>query len=238
MTGQCNSYCLCEQDGGYSFTVSVQTSNTNLGLVHGKELNNSRRAPSRETERTSRLGVSTYDRFQRLATSSSHFPPTLGEIGSIHSRFVCFTNECPTTNVLQLETGPSSPYSGRPVYFMGKPLPLYVPTFCSDLSMFEQTQGGRSNGSSDSTKMDKPSVVPSTFTEFDQSPNPSPSKPQYPNEPTGHNPSNGNGGPPTSGRVACLRRSYYRTEGLSDGVIDIIRKSYRDSIFMCMETVG
>ncbi|MCG8621291.1 MAG: hypothetical protein MJE68_04705, partial [Proteobacteria bacterium] len=76
--------------------------------------------------------------------------------------------------------------------------------------------------------MDKPSVVSSTFTEFDRSPNPSPSKPQYPNEPTGHNPSNGNGGTPTSGRVACLRRSY-RTKGLSDGIIDIIRKSWRTS---------
>ena len=225
--GQCNSSCLCEQDGGYSFAVSVQTNTTDLGLVHGKELNNSRRAPSRETECTSRLGVSTYDRFQRLATAPSHFPPTSGEIGSIHSGFVCFTNQCPTTNVLQLETGPSSPYSGRSLHFVEKPLPLHVPTFCSNLSMFEQTQRGRSNGSSDSTDMDKPSVVSSAFTEFDRSPNPSP-KPQYPNEPTRHNPSNGNGGTSTSGCVACLRRSY-RTEGLSDGVIDIIRKSWRTS---------
>ena len=47
-------------------------------------------------------------------------------------------------------------------------------------------------------------------------------------KPTGYNPTNGNGGSPTSGRMACLRRSY-RTEGLSEGVIEILRKSWRTS---------
>ena len=239
--GQCNSHCLFEQDGRYSFSVTVQTGSTDLGLVHREEHNNSCRASSREAKCTSRLGVSSHDRLQRLATPSRHLSPTSGEFWPVHSGFIRFPDEYPTTDILQLETRSGGSYSGCPFHFMGKPLSLYVPTFCSDLSVFEQTQGGKSNSSSDSASLDKSGMVPSTSTELDRFSDPSSSEPQHLDKPTGHSTPHGNGGPSTSGRVACLRRSY-RTEGLSDGVYrnhqKVMANFNRDSIFLCMGAVG
>ena len=108
---------------------------------------------------------------------------------------------------------------------MGKPLSIHVSTICLDPSVFEQAGGGESISSSDSTSLDESSVVPSTPKELDRSTNPSPTNSQHLDKPTRYNPPNGNGGPLTSGRMACLRRSY-RTEGLSDGVIKILWKSW------------
>ena len=193
-----------------------------------KEHNNSRRTSARETECTSRLGVPSCDGFQRLATSSRNLPQTSGEFWPIYSRFVCITNECPTSSVLQLETRSSSSYSGCSFNFMEKALPVHVSTICLDPSMLEQAGRGENISSSDSTSLDESSVVPSTSKELDRSSNPSSSNSQHFDKPTGYNPPNGNGGSPTSGCMACLRRSY-RTEGLSEGVIEILRKSWRTS---------
>ena len=175
LAGQRNSHCLFEQDGRYSFTVSVQTGSTDLGLVHR----------GREAERTSRLRVSSHDRFQCLATSSRHLSPTSGEFQSIHGGFICFSDQYPTTNILQLETRPSSSYSGCPFHFMENHHPYIFPPFAPNSRCLNKLREGKVTAILIAPVWTNQIWFPQFLQSFDRLTNPSPTEPQHLDEPTG-----------------------------------------------------
>ena len=133
-----------------------------------------------------------------------------------------------SVDMLQLETRPSSCDSRCSLNLVeGSPL-IHVPTICPHPSLLEQAPGGKGDSNLDSPSVAQSDLVPTVTQEFDRPSDPSPSHSEYCDQPRGPKPPNGNGRSPSSGRLTCLRRSY-RTEGLSDGVISIIRKSWRGS---------
>lgn len=104
--------------------------------------------------------------------------------------------------------------------------PVHVPTICPHSSLLEQAPGGKGDSNLDSPSVAQSDLVPTVTQELDRPSDPSPSNSEYCDQPRGL--STQWQWSPSSGRLACLKRSY-RTEGLSDRVISIIRKSWRGS---------
>ena len=227
-SGQYHSDCIPEQDGRYPFTPTLKPSSRDLELVPQEKHDYPRGAPSGGRECASRLGVSTQDRFQRLEAQSGDIPTVGGQVGLFLNRHVCFPNECPTSTVLQLETGPSGLDGGCFLNLMEGTLPIHVPSICPHPTLPAQAQRGEGDSSPDSPSLAQPDLVPSASQRSDRPSNPPSPHSGYCDQFRGPKPPNGNGGPPSTGRLACLRRSYH-AEGLSDRVINVIRKSWRVS---------
>ena len=227
-SGQHYSNRLPEQNGRYPFTFTLKTGCGDLELVHRKELDYPCRTPSRNRECASKLGVTTQDRFQRLEAQSRCVPAVGKQVGPLFNRHVCFPDKCPASALLQLETRPSSCDSRWSLNLLEGSSPVHVPTICPHPSLSEQAPRGEGDSNLNSPSVAQSDLVPTVTQELDRPSDPSPPHTGHCDQPRGPNPPNGNEGSPSSGRLACLRRSY-RTEGLSDRVISIIRKSWRGS---------
>ena len=223
--GQHNSDCFPKQNGRSPLNPTLETGSRGLELVHRKE-HDPFRTPSGYRKHSCGLGITSHDGFQRLETSSGDISAIGGQVGSLFNRHVRVTDECPTTTVLQLEARPTSRNSRCPLNLVEGAFSISVSTVCPHSSLPGQTQRGEGDGCPDSSGVAKPDLVPTTTQELGRPSNHAPSYSEYRDQPRGSKPPNGHGGSPSAGRLACLRRSY-RTEGLSDRVIDIIRKSWR-----------
>ena len=147
---QCDSDCLCEQDGRSTFNTPLQSSCRDVEVVLQQDHICPRRASSREGQCESGLGVSACKGLQRLDDSKGHLPAVRGTAGAIYNRPIGISNECTTSNILQLETRPACSGCGCSVHPMAEAPALHVPSICIDKSMPGQGQGGESRYTDDS----------------------------------------------------------------------------------------
>ena len=143
-------------------------------------------------------------------------------------RFVRIEDECLTANILQLESRPHGLDSGCLLNLMGRDVPLPFPSLRSYPRLSGQDQQGGGVGSIDCTRLAGAAMVPSTSPEVNETTNPPTSHSGYCLRPRGTSSPPSSEGSSANGRLACLRHSFH-TEGLSDRVIEVIRRSWRKS---------
>ena len=207
LAGQCDGNRLSQQDGRNSFDSPVRSGSGDLELVHQPEDNNPCRTPPRCGEREGGLGITPPDRFQRLDAPTRGVCPDAGHGGPILDRPFRVEDQCTASGVLQLEAGPTCPGSGRFLHTMEGSQAIPVPPICADSPVPQQDNRGGDNSSADS---------------------PSLAEPGHCIQPRRPETSTGGGRPSPSSRVVCVGRSC-STQGLSERVTDIIRKSWRAS---------
>ena len=226
--GQCHSHCLHQQDGWYTLPIIIRPCGEDLELVYREGNNDSCKTPPREVQHQGRLGVASHSRLNRLEATTGNFPPVASQSRPFHDRSVCVKDKHPTPPVLQLETGSGGCGSGCLVHSMEGPLSLHVSAIRPHTSVPEQTRERRSISNSYCTSMVKPGLVPTRTQESCGLPNPSSPTTGYCNQPGGTNSSTGTRRPFPTSRMACIGQSL-SSEGLSEGVISIIRQSWRPS---------
>lgn len=148
--------------------------------------------------------------------------------GALLDRSICIQNECAAANVLQLEARPSSLDRGCLHNPLEGSSSVYVPPILSDLTLPVQAQSGGDNSHSDSSSVAKPGLVPTASEEPSGLATVASTSPGHPDQCVRPEPPAGNARASSTSRLACVRRSY-RAERLSEGVMGIIRKSWRDS---------
>ena len=111
---------------------------------------------------------------------------------------------------------------------MDQPLPIPLSTICTDQQVHREDQGGESRGSIDCTSLAELSLVPKPTGNTSQRTSVAPNVPGHPPEPTGGTPPIGDRRSPSTGRVAYIGQQF-RSRGFSEGVIAILRKSWRDT---------
>lgn len=146
----------------------------------------------------------------------------------LFSQLICLPNQCTASTVLQLEAKSFSHGSRRPIHPMERAQLLHVSPICPDspLPGLAGRRGGIS--STDSTGLAKPSLVSSATQESGGPPHTLTTCSEHHHEPRGSESPNSDGRTPSADHLAHLRR-YYRTEGLSERLIGILRKSWRNA---------
>ena len=173
-------------------------------------------------------GVQACEGLGRLDVRPTGLQATELDPGSLLSGPLCIQNECSTPSILQLEAGPRSMVSGCLHCPMDRPIPIHVSSVHPHLSVPEQTEDGTDIRSTGGTSMAQPGLVPSTIGTIDGPSDAAASDCGHSHESRRTHPPTSNERPPSFGRLASLRRSY-RSEGLSDKVIDILKRSWRSS---------
>ena len=216
------------QDGRKSFLHSFRSVSGDLELVHQSLNHYSCGAPSRCTEHSSRLGESAYQGFQRLEIGQESLPMSGEEARNILNRPFCLQDEQSITGVLQLEGRPSSRSNRCLVNSLDGTLSLHVPPVCPNRTLLDQVTQGGSFSSSDCPSLAQPDMVctapeqlggPANSLTPDTTDSDQLSRPES---------SSSRGGASATSCLACIRRSS-QARGLSDRVIDIIRKSWQAS---------
>jgi len=150
----------------YPFTPTLQISSRGLELVPRKEHDHTCRASPRSRERTSRLGILTQDGLLQLEAQPGDIPAVGKPTGPLLNQHGCFQNECPTSAVLLLETGPSSLDSRRSFNLMEEPLPIHVPSICPHTTLHGQVQRGENYSNLDSPSVAQSDLIPSVGQEL------------------------------------------------------------------------
>ena len=220
--------CIRQQDGRHSLQAVVRPSSGDWEVVLGQENTGPCRTSAWSREHQSGLGVQTRGGIGGLDAGLPSLRAIEPITWPIHSGPVCLQDECTASPVLQLETRPRSLVSGRIHSFMGNPIPIYVSSIHSDLSVSEQNEVRAILRTSDCTSVAQSSLVPTAPETSTGLPNSVTTNGGHSNRPGRIQPPNGNGGSPSASRLAHLRRSY-NAEGFSDRVIEILRKSWRSS---------
>ena len=179
-------------------------------------------------EHPCRLGIQTHPGFQRLVTSPGGVPISTGLSGSFHYRPIRITDQCSSPSVLQLETRPQCNMCGCTIHTLGEPLPVSISTLRSHYSLSTEDQGGTVQCSPDRPSLGQPAVVPHAIELSGRVADLATSPPRHTSGTARRESSHGSGGPPPSSRLANLRQSY-SAEGLSEGVISLISRSWRPS---------
>ena len=150
------------------------------------------------------------------------------QLGPFTIEPICISNECTTSNILQLDTRSTCSGCGCSVHPMVEAPALHVPSICIDKSMPGQGQGGESRCTDDSPCLAEPGMVSNSTPDASE-------LSSSPARDSGHTdrskrkaPSNGHGRPSPPSRLAHIRESY-RSRGLSEGVIKMLSKSWRSS---------
>ena len=213
--------------------------------MHPKRDHDPCETPPRSQECLSRLEIMLQNRLQQLETQEVSVPAAGDQVRSLFNRSVCIPDELTTSNVLQLETGPSSSYIQCSFNPMERASIVHVASVCSNTPLSEQTSGGANFGRN---KHQQTMIVPVW-------PNQSWSPPYQESLQcavtiaifSGHchksrwpNPSIDASGVSASRHLAYVRQ-FCRTEGLSGGgVITIIRswRIARVSVLLCLAPMG
>ena len=168
------------------------------------------------------------DSSARLDAAEGDFPAAARVTGSFYDRLICVPNKCSITPVLQLEARPSSSDGRRPVHVLAGTLSLHVSPVRPHQPLLTQVEGREALSCVDSPSLAQPNMVPTIVEQHCGPSYSSSTHTGYPVQPRRAKPSDGEGRSPSFSRLACLRRSF-QAEGLSDEVVDIIRKSWRFS---------
>ena len=102
--GQCHSNCLSQQEGRYSFQVSLRPGNFNLAVVFGQEFDTACSTYSRSTEFYCRLAVQERNGIQRLEIRPTDFQVSNEETGLLLHRSVCSSPQHTAKEILQLSS--------------------------------------------------------------------------------------------------------------------------------------
>ena len=145
------------------------------------------------------------------------------------NRPLCLADECPSSRVLQLETRPCSPSSRCSLDQVAGSLPLHVPAICPHPPLPRETEARKGISSSYRPSLAQSGVVPTAPLESNRLPSSVAANTGHSDRPRGPQSPNDCRGPPATGRMACLRHSW-QSEGLSDAVVAIIKKSWRFSL--------
>lgn len=223
MDRQCDSNCFSEQNGWHSFSGTLRSSSGNLGMVFREGDHSPRRTPPRQGQR-----VTTHVGLQRLDARESHLPPATVQVGPILHRPICITDECTAPCVLQLAPRPSSSSCGCLVHTLGESPCIHVPTIRPNHTLLGEASIGASECSANCCSLAQSALVPFSPQSPSGLPNPAASSAGHSNQSRGPEPPTGAPRPSSSGRLAHLRRSF-RSDGLSEGVIELIRKSWQAS---------
>ena len=206
----------------------MQLSCGHMEVVPGQEYTDTCRTPSRITELPGRLAIPACDGLQRLGTPLEHFFGAGRQARTLLSQPIRFSHQCTAPAILQLEAGPFSHGSGRTIHPMERAQLLHVSPICTNPSLLGQAGRGGSNSSNDCPGMAEPNLVPSAAQDSDRPPHALTTGSEHCNRPRGPESPVGDGRTPPTGHLAHLR-GYYRTAGLSERVISILRKSWRHS---------
>ena len=226
--GQCDRNCLHQQDGRYPFSSPLRSGGGSLAMVSGERDHNPCRTLARQAKHSSRLGITPCQRLIRLDALEGSFSSSDVDLGAILNRFICCSDKCTATNLLQLAPGPRSTECGCTVNLLEGSSRLHVSSICSDHQMPGENSDGTSHSSPSGPGMAESAVVSTATQEPDRLPDsPAPSS-GHPPRPRRSDPPTSASGPSTSTCVANLRRSFL-SEGFSDGVITLIRQSWRSS---------
>lgn len=144
--------------------------------------------------------------------------PAERDTGTIHHRPLCIQDQQTTSSILQLETRPNSTCRRCILNPMGRPPPKPLPTLRIDQQVHREDQGGESHAVLISRT--KSGIHVWNVSERTSA---APNIPGHPPEPTRGSPPVGDGGPPPSGHMAYIGHD----RGFSEGVIAILRKSWR-----------
>ena len=224
-TRQYYSDNIHKQDGRKSFLHSFRSDSGDLELVHQSLDHYSCRAPSRCTEHSSRLGESAYQEFQQLEIGQESLPMSGGEARNILNRPICLQDKQSITGVLQLEGRPSSCSNRCLVNSLDGTFSLHV---YPNLMLLDQVTQGGSFSSSDCPSLAQPDMVCTAPEQLGGSANSLTPDTTDSDQLSRPESSSSRGGASATSRLACIRRSS-QARGLSDRVIDIIRKSWRAS---------
>ena len=226
--GQCNSDLLCEQDGRYPLVSNVESGSRGMEMVHCKIDQNTCRASTRERECTGRLAITPLWRLQRLKAGQGSVHQAERSDGTIHHRSLRLQNEQAVASVLQLEARSIRIYSGCTINPMDQSIPVPLSTVYTDQQMHRKDQAGESRSSDDCTCLAEPSMVSKTPGGSDRRTHPPPDDPGHLAEHARRGPPTGDQGPPPSSRMAHIRQSL-SSRGFSEGVIGILKKSWREA---------
>ena len=225
---QCNSSGISEQDGRNPLVTLVQLSSRHLEVVSREVHSNSCGTPSRKGKCKSRLGVSAFEGFKRLEVTQGNLPTPGGETGTILDRSLCLENEHTTSGVLQLEAGPNGTNSRCPLDPMEQAPSVPVSSIHLDQQMSGKDQQGGNRGSNGGTSLAKPGLVSKASGAVIPRANPSPRNTEHSVEHRGRLSSPSPAGPPALSRLAHIRKTF-SAEGFSEGVIQMLTKSWRGS---------
>ena len=225
---QCDSDSICQQDGRAPLGYPVRTSSGIVGVVPSTEHPDSCRAPTRERECTCGLGVPPRVGLERLEAGEGSFCGPGSAVWPFVNRPVCITNKPPVASVLQLEARPFSMGSGRIISLVGETQLLHVSPLLSDPKMPQQAESREGLGTTSGSGMAQSSLVPSTTESAGGHTSSITITEGHNHGPNGSVPPLSPGGSSSLGRLACVRRQL-QLEGLLDGVVNIIRQSWRNS---------
>lgn len=226
--GQCDCNRLPQQTGRDSFPGTVRSCCEYMELVSTERDYNPCRASSRKGECQSGLGVTPCEGLQRLDAQERPLHPTGRQVGTVFYRSVCVSDKHTSGDVLQLAPGPSSPGGGCLVHPLVRSPGIHVPTFCPDHPVPGETAFGTSECSANCPCVAESAVVPSAPPKLSRLPNSTSSMPGHNTRTGWSEPPDGSTRTPPSGRLAHLRESF-NASGLSDGVVDLLKKSWRAS---------
>ena len=199
-----------------------------MGVVPSTEHPDSCRAPTRERECTCGLGVPPRVGLKRLEAGEEGFLDPGSAVWPFVNRPVCITNKPPVASVLQLEARPFGMGSGRVSSLVGETKLLHVSPLLSDPKMPQRAESREGLGTTSGSGMAQSSLVPSTTESTGGHTGSITITEGHNHGPNGSAPPLSPGGSSSLGRLACVRRQL-QSEGLSDGVVNIIRQSWRNS---------
>ena len=139
---------------------------------------------------------------------------------------ISIQDEPSTSSLLQLEARPEGMGSGCPVNPVGTDESLHVPSIYPHSTVPQQAGDGQGVRLANCSSMAQPSVVSSTAEVPDGCSSALATYAGHTHGPNGSSPSISSEGPPTLGRVACVRRDL-QERGFSEGLVTIIRQSWR-----------
>ena len=223
---QCDSHRLHQPNGGTTLSSPIRFSSHPLEVVPGKEDFNTCRACTRYRKHPSRLGVQTCIGLKRLGLTQGPLPASRGETRTIFHRPVCITHKCSTPSLLQLASRSSGANSRRTITAMDNTSCILVSPIFPDHSLSREDTGGSGNCRDDCSSLAQPIVVSAPTRETEGLSDTSPSNTRHPYQLGRTEPPNGLGRPSATSRLAHLRRSY-QERGFSEGVIEMLRKSWR-----------
>ena len=226
--GQPNRHSLCQQDGRTNPITTLHPSIADLGVVPEAQYHSPRRIPSRERQYQSRLGVTSPEGQQRLATIATGVQNPEQPARSILYRPVCLQDQRPIRALLQLEAGSSSHSSGCLLGVLSTRETIPIPTVQYDKKSSDQDSRRDSRVClPHSSTLASTDMVSAVVEDVGEDANTSAQHPRPSSQPGTVSTSIGDRGEDVSSRLAHLRQGF-AVQGFSDRVTSLLLQSWRE----------
>ena len=226
--GQPNRHSLRQQDGRTNPITTLHPSIADLGVVPEAQYHSPRRIPSRERQYRSRLGVTSPEGQQRLATIATGVQNPEQPARSILYRPVCLQDQRPIRALLQLEAGSRSHSSGCLLGVLGTRETIPIPTVQYDRKSSDQDSRRDSRVClPHSSSLASTDMVSAVVEDVGEDANTSAQHPRPSSQPRTVPTSIGDRGEDVSSRLAHLRQGF-AVQGFSDRVTSLLLQSWRE----------